>query len=289
MHLDTLDLQDHDTPSASDHGRNPHPAPLGAGPAAPHQQQTLRNLDQGRSAEQDQLADSWGSRGSSGRSSHEGSELLDQDTRISSDDTRIDDGALEQNNDDASEVEDGDDIPESDRSSSPSIDDNGKYLPCLLRADSSPSIAKSPAPFVPEEVKGSARSTTIEIIECVPHPVLRHKARSIQARQFPMVEPLHPWDLFEPESDKPTSLLPNDGSSAFRQINAGEARPLQSIDSLEEEGLAEELYPSHLVASSTQESDWEDIIDDSSDSNGDRSTAAQPLFLPSQTLLSISC
>lgn len=47
MPTDTLDLQDHDSPSAKDHTRQPqHPSPYGFGPAAPHQAQTLRNAEQ---------------------------------------------------------------------------------------------------------------------------------------------------------------------------------------------------------------------------------------------------
>lgn len=46
LRSDTLDLQDHDSPSAKDHSRQPtHPAPYGHGPAAPHQQQALRNAE----------------------------------------------------------------------------------------------------------------------------------------------------------------------------------------------------------------------------------------------------
>src|SRR6201999_4223173 len=44
--LDTLDLQDHNAPSAKDHSRQPnHPSPYGYGPAAPHQAQTLRHAE----------------------------------------------------------------------------------------------------------------------------------------------------------------------------------------------------------------------------------------------------
>ena len=47
MSLDTLDLQDHNAPSAKDHTRQPtHPSPYGFGPAAPHQAQTLRHAEQ---------------------------------------------------------------------------------------------------------------------------------------------------------------------------------------------------------------------------------------------------
>ncbi|KIW36823.1 hypothetical protein, variant [Exophiala oligosperma] len=46
MSLDTLDLQDHDAPSAKDHTKQPtHPSPYGYGPAAPHQQQALRHAE----------------------------------------------------------------------------------------------------------------------------------------------------------------------------------------------------------------------------------------------------
>lgn len=42
---DSIDLQDQNAPSAQDHTRQPaHPAPLGAGPPAPHQAETLREL-----------------------------------------------------------------------------------------------------------------------------------------------------------------------------------------------------------------------------------------------------
>lgn len=47
LFLDTLDLQDHDAPSAKDHTRQPaHPSPYGYGPAAPHQAQTLRQAEE---------------------------------------------------------------------------------------------------------------------------------------------------------------------------------------------------------------------------------------------------
>ncbi|KAE8441795.1 hypothetical protein EG329_004308 [Mollisiaceae sp. DMI_Dod_QoI] len=42
---DSIDLQDQNAPSAQDHTRQPaHPAPLGTGPPAPHQAETLREL-----------------------------------------------------------------------------------------------------------------------------------------------------------------------------------------------------------------------------------------------------
>lgn len=47
MAPDTLDLQDHDTPSAKDHTKQPeHPDPLGGGRPAPHQQSSIRHAEQ---------------------------------------------------------------------------------------------------------------------------------------------------------------------------------------------------------------------------------------------------
>ncbi|KAJ5491097.1 hypothetical protein N7539_002664 [Penicillium diatomitis] len=44
---DTLDLQDHDAPSAQDHTKQPeHPNPLGSGRPAPHQEISLRHAEQ---------------------------------------------------------------------------------------------------------------------------------------------------------------------------------------------------------------------------------------------------
>ena len=50
--LDTLDLQDHDTPSAKDHSKQPEQtAPLGGGRPAPHQEQSIRQANQDSKAE----------------------------------------------------------------------------------------------------------------------------------------------------------------------------------------------------------------------------------------------
>ena len=44
--VDTLDLQDHEAPSAKDHTRQPtHPLPFGEGPPAPHQAITLQHVE----------------------------------------------------------------------------------------------------------------------------------------------------------------------------------------------------------------------------------------------------
>lgn len=50
--LDTLDLQDHDAPSAKDHTKQPeHPNPLGGGRPAPHQELSIRHAEQDSKAE----------------------------------------------------------------------------------------------------------------------------------------------------------------------------------------------------------------------------------------------
>ena len=133
--VDTLDLQDHDTPSAQDHRHQPaHPAPLGQGPPAPHQNASLRHAQEDRAAEQDYLADQWGS----GRSSHEGSELLEEDPDIFSDHghTNGDEHATHQvgrSSEDSdmtdADEDNGDDDMVDKISSSPSIDDGKLDLP----------------------------------------------------------------------------------------------------------------------------------------------------------------
>ncbi|KAI2791335.1 hypothetical protein POX_c04192 [Penicillium oxalicum] len=52
IRADTLDLQDHDAPSAQDHTKQPeHPNPLGGGRPAPHHELALRHAEQDMNAE----------------------------------------------------------------------------------------------------------------------------------------------------------------------------------------------------------------------------------------------
>ncbi|OGE56430.1 hypothetical protein PENARI_c003G11756 [Penicillium arizonense] len=52
IRADTLDLQDHDAPSAQDHSKQPeHPEPLGSGRPAPHQELAIRQADQDSKSE----------------------------------------------------------------------------------------------------------------------------------------------------------------------------------------------------------------------------------------------
>jgi len=131
---DTLDLQDQDAPSAQDHTRQPaHPEPFGAGPAAPHQDASLRHVAEERHAEQDYMADTWGS----GRVNHDGSDVDDEESERLLENT-VRDQAVQQkggrsgNADNSGMTEDeGDDQADDDMldkiSSSPSIADDGGY------------------------------------------------------------------------------------------------------------------------------------------------------------------
>lgn len=65
IRADTIDLQNKTSPTAQDHSQQPeHPAPLGIGPAAPHQQAAIRNVEQERSSEEARLHNAWSSAGS---------------------------------------------------------------------------------------------------------------------------------------------------------------------------------------------------------------------------------
>jgi hypothetical protein len=146
--IDTLDLQTQYSPSAKDHTRQPtHPSPVGLGPAAPHQNQTLRN------AEQDALQEQMNSPGLSHE--HGLSEFTDEPEFYDDqdDDTldgpRLQDGQADSQPADDSGIDDsdigdqGDDDGSDDDmmdkiSSSPSIDD-GNYpfsIPWPSRVDS---------------------------------------------------------------------------------------------------------------------------------------------------------
>jgi len=138
---DTIDLQNQNAPSAKDHTRQPaRPVPLGDGPPAPHQAETLRNVEQGAALEMHT------------RSPRHSKDLSDKELQLLHEDVGSygpDDGPgsnqelhnLQRNGDsagmngaegDLGEV-DGDDGMDDDLmdkiSSSPSIDDGGYSLP----------------------------------------------------------------------------------------------------------------------------------------------------------------
>ncbi|KAL6151814.1 protein phosphatase regulator [Exserohilum turcicum] len=60
IRADTIDLQDKISPTAQDHSHQPErPAPLGAGPAAPHQQAAIRHVEKERTSEEARLHNVW--------------------------------------------------------------------------------------------------------------------------------------------------------------------------------------------------------------------------------------
>ncbi|ORY17122.1 hypothetical protein BCR34DRAFT_61633 [Clohesyomyces aquaticus] len=142
IRADTLDLQDKTSPTAQDHSRQPqHPAPLGIGPAAPHQEASLRHVDDERASEESHLRNGTWSDSNTLRedpgsddertvvNSADADRNLQQDeqaVRLNGGMTgAVDEGELQ----DADVEEDMDDDMMDKISSSPSIDDGGYSLP----------------------------------------------------------------------------------------------------------------------------------------------------------------
>lgn len=139
---DTLDLQDKSSPTAQDHSQQPeHPAPLGIGPAAPHQQAAIRHVEEERNSEEARLQNAWSNAGNAlaiDPGSDDERTLVNHDNGQKS--TRQDDQAVKLNGgvsgdaddadmQDADVEEDMDDDMMDKISSSPSIDDGGYSLP----------------------------------------------------------------------------------------------------------------------------------------------------------------
>ncbi|KAG9191000.1 hypothetical protein G6011_09088 [Alternaria panax] len=155
IRADTIDLQDKTSPTAKDHSHQPqHPAPLGIGPAAPHQQAAIRQAEQDRNSEEARLQDAWSDAGgqlrddpgsdddrtvvnnASGRSGtrqDEQAERLNGSTSGDNDDADMQDADEEDTDDDMDKI-----------SSSPSIDDGGYSLP--FHSPVWPARQESPTP-----------------------------------------------------------------------------------------------------------------------------------------------
>ncbi|KAI4937236.1 uncharacterized protein J4E92_001966 [Alternaria infectoria] len=133
IRADTIDLQDKSSPTAQDHSQQPqHPAPLGIGPAAPHQQAAIRHVEQERTSEEARLHDAWSDAGNTLRddpgsdddrtviNGNKGSQQDEQAVRLNGGTSNDgDDGDMQ----DADVEEDMDDDMMDKISSSPSIDD----------------------------------------------------------------------------------------------------------------------------------------------------------------------
>lgn len=138
LHLtDTLDLQDKTSPTAQDHSRQPqHPAPLGIGPAAPHQQASLRHVTEEQSSEESQLRQSVWANTTTLRDdpgSDDERTILNGESDLPQDEQAVRlNGGIPGSADDG-EMADADDDLDDDMmdkiSSSPSIDDGGYLLP----------------------------------------------------------------------------------------------------------------------------------------------------------------
>ncbi|KAF1921283.1 hypothetical protein BDU57DRAFT_592148 [Ampelomyces quisqualis] len=157
IRADTLDLQDKTSPTAQDHSSQPeHPAPLGIGPAAPHQQASLRHVEEERSSEEARLQNAWSNAGT----------RLHDDRGTDHDRATATSGNARDGDGDDPDVQDADvddDMDDDDMmdkiSSSPSIDDGGYSLPLQpptwplrlqsLTPESSPlhSVVASSSPF----------------------------------------------------------------------------------------------------------------------------------------------
>jgi hypothetical protein len=142
MLVDTIDLQEKSSPTAQDHSQQPeHPAPLGIGPAAPHQQAAIRRVEQERTSEEVRLQNAWSNAGTALRedpgsddertvtntaNGHKGMQQDEQAIRLNGG-MSVDHDADDADMQDADVDEDMDD--DMDKiSSSPSIDDGGYSL-----------------------------------------------------------------------------------------------------------------------------------------------------------------
>jgi hypothetical protein len=191
-------LQDQDAPSAKDHTRQPtHPAPYGVGPAAPHQNQALRNADHETQKEQKHspvVSPRHSEERQRGKypdepdfyDDHEGSDDHEQSAPHEhlvgelDHDSGIEDGDMGDQGDDDSEDDLMDKI-----SSSPSIDD-GKYaLPVMWppRRDSVDSGATHSFFSTPTRGKQFSSSPFTSTPEHFPLPVIQETGKYPKSHQ----------------------------------------------------------------------------------------------------------
>jgi hypothetical protein len=172
--VDTLDLQDKSSPTAQDHSSQPeHPAPLGIGPAAPHQQASLRHVEEERDAEEAKLQNAWSNAGNDLRddpgSDDERTVINANAQKNSQQDEqaiRLNGGVSGDGDDsdmqDADVEEDMDDDMMDKISSSPSIDDGGYFLPLpsAIWPQRTQSLTPESSPMQPTIASSSPFTTT---------------------------------------------------------------------------------------------------------------------------------
>ncbi|KAF2646251.1 hypothetical protein P280DRAFT_512436 [Massarina eburnea CBS 473.64] len=128
VRADTLDLQDKSSPTAADHSQHPTPPPLGTGPAAPHQEASMRRVDDERSGEEHAFDDD---RTTAGDGDDNAAARPNGDANSDGDDGDDDgdndgDGDGDDEDADMADADVDDDLDDMDRiSSSPSISDGG--------------------------------------------------------------------------------------------------------------------------------------------------------------------
>ncbi|KAK5060089.1 hypothetical protein LTR84_009973 [Exophiala bonariae] len=285
VRADTLDLQDHDTPSAKDHSRQPaHPSPYGYGPAAPHQAQTLRQAEQDAYQEQHtsprQSEDK--TNGAFGYSDHDDDRNDDHNTSNGSNGPGYNGQDINDEDGGDSHDEDMDDDLLDKISSSPSIED-GKYtLPVWPPRADSVRTGAAPAPAM-IQIHDSPLSSSPYISHYkvsppqsprVVGPESHHgECEGYYANRRMEVEP---WQ----DHDQTSSL------TSFTSNNSGLATQLQGIPLSESQEFRRYLLPTDdpllrdvIDAQSDEyfydeEGDWED--DDSSVADPDLSSDDDP-------------
>ncbi|KAF9736689.1 hypothetical protein PMIN04_000036 [Paraphaeosphaeria minitans] len=169
VRADTLDLQDKSSPTAQDHTNQPsHPAPLGIGPAAPHQKASLRRVEDERSGEEAHLQNAM--QGDDGDLGHD--PASDDESTVAVDANAGDNAAVRLNGGMSGEGDDADmqdadadaeeDLDDMDRiSSSPSISDGGLPFHSHIWQEpgSSPSRSSSPIASPPSSSAGCDSSS----------------------------------------------------------------------------------------------------------------------------------
>jgi hypothetical protein len=215
MWLDTIDLQDKSSPTAQDHSHQPHhPAPLGIGPAAPHQESALRQVDDERRSEESNLANGTWSDANTLREDPDSDDertIVNGDHNLQQDEQAVRlNGGLGGNGDDgdmqdADAEEDLDDDMMDKISSSPSIDDGGYSLPLAPKtwsdwssltpssAVSSPATCNdSSSPFTATPIHFPISATTARRRLGVPADGLENISKSsYRSSQFPFLSHTH--------------------------------------------------------------------------------------------------
>ncbi|KAF2438627.1 hypothetical protein P171DRAFT_526266 [Karstenula rhodostoma CBS 690.94] len=171
VRADTLDLQDKTSPTAQDHTHQPsHPAPLGIGPAAPHQEASLRRVDDERCDEEARLQNGMQNDTDGLRQDPASDDESTVAVNGNADDNaavRLNGGMSGEGEGDDADMQDADtdaeeDLDDMDRiSSSPSISDGGLpfHSPIWQEPGSSPSRSSSPIASPPSSSAGCDSSS----------------------------------------------------------------------------------------------------------------------------------